>query len=1114
MNMRRSFPVTFLLIALALTVAGLSLAADVTNPSGSTVVGLIGTADDDTYINQGTVNGDVSMLQGGQDVVNNSGSITGDINMGGGGYDTVVNSGSVTGNVALQDEGTMTNTASGTIGGSILANILPGNSGAHSFFNYGVVTGMILGNILGSGDVYIYNAGSVGSLSGNQVLGEGNVVIVNYGNVTGDIYGQGATPSSSVPSISITNYGKVGGIITGTENRPGNVYINNASTGVAGQLIGSSAGDGSVYIINSGTANLIAGSSDASGDVTIVNSSTGLTGSIIGATNFTGNVSINNSGTVLGNLIGAQASTGNVSIVNSGSVGGILAGGFALTGNVNVINSGSAVGLYGGFNVIGNVYVLNSVSASLGIIGNQGGQGNVTIINTGYVGSVGITGIAGGGTGNAYIFNSGTVLGGITAGPGDDTVVLAEGSSVGGVVDGSDGTDTLVFQGMGTLNSVAWGSTYINFENLGFQNGTTTLTGDWDLGSGTVLVNSGGTVILASGASLRAYGLTINYGGTANIYGSAVISGPTSVGGQLSVASGGTLSTGTLAIAQGGRTDVAGTLTTGSTSVDGLLHVNGTLVSPSVTIGSTGYLWGTGLLQGSLVSYGTLAPGNSIGTLTIQGSLTMQPGSVYQAQLASDGASDLIRVLGPATINGGWVSTSLPQALYPDRFSWKILSATGGVSGGFDGVDGQPNSQTLSLHAITYDDHVSLEVWRKPYASFGAGPDARAVGGALDRLVPLAAGRQDDLANLMLGMDWTYSQPQIASALQRLSPEMYTSYLQAGLEGSAIFGQALERRVQEVRRGRQLGLAAGPQGAGALLAVSDEAAPLAEPQGSPPGSPDWNFWGEGLGSWSRRAASSGYLGYSQRLGGLAGGVDGRLNDWLLVGLGVGASKSSLEWGQPYLSGGLRGLHTGVYTGVELGGLHAQASLAYSEYQANGRRDIDLPGVSHLQATGDSRSRAGLADLNAGYDWRLAGWLAGPTAGFSYAKIQQDGFQETGAGGLSLGLDDGQQESLTSRLGLQAASKLELGAWQFSPSLSLEWQHQYHTARPGLDARFPGCGDAAFKVEGLAPVADLAMLRAGLSTRLRDRLALFADLGLAQGHDYNAQSVQFGLQYAF
>jgi outer membrane autotransporter protein len=363
-------------------------------------------------------------------------------------------------------------------------------------------------------------------------------------------------------------------------------------------------------------------------------------------------------------------------------------------------------------------------------------------------------------------------------------------------------------------------------------------------------------------------------------------------------------------------------------------------------------------------------------------------------------------------------------------------------------------------------------------------------------------------------MDWSYSREQLASTLRRLSPEMYTSYLSAGLEGSTIFDGALQRRQDEARLAGKHNLHRGPQGEGLLAAVAEEAAPQAEIPAAGPELQGWELWGGALGSWSSRAGGGGRLGWRQDLGGLAGGLDGKITDWLSLGLGLGATQSRLDWGQSYLSGGLKGLHTGLYAGAEAGGLHGQAALTYSQYQANSRRDIDLPSGSAGQATGDFRSWVGQARLSGGYEWHWQDWLTGPIAGLRYARIQQDGFQEGGAGACSLGVEDADQDSLTSRLGWQASVKRNLGSLEIMPSLSLEWQHEFAAGDPEITARFPGYGDAPFRVSGQAPVADMALLRAGLNLRVRERLAAFVEYGASYGGSYSANAIQAGLQFQF
>src|SRR5690606_26440846 len=111
------------------------------------------------------------------------------------------------------------------------------------------------------------------------------------------------------------------------------------------------------------------------------------------------------------------------------------------------------------------------------------------------------------------------------------------------------------------------------------------------------------------------------------------------------------------------------TLTGDSSGYDGLTTVNrGKLIvgdalgngklGGDVTVLDGATLGGYGTLGsgvGSLVdiqSGGILSPGNSIGTLTINGYLSLQAGSYLKTELAGDGSADLVNVSGRANIGG------------------------------------------------------------------------------------------------------------------------------------------------------------------------------------------------------------------------------------------------------------------------------------------------------------------------------------------------------------------------------------------------------------------------------------------------------------------------------
>ncbi|WXF86271.1 S8 family serine peptidase [Pseudomonas syringae pv. atrofaciens] len=88
----------------------------------------------------------------------------------------------------------------------------------------------------------------------------------------------------------------------------------------------------------------------------------------------------------------------------------------------------------------------------------------------------------------------------------------------------------------------------------------------------------------------------------------------------------------------------------GDTLVNGgLLSVNGSLVS-DVQVNAGGTLGGNGQIGGLTArNGGIVAPGNSIGTLQVNGNVTLEPGSTYAVEL-SPTASDRIVATGSATV--------------------------------------------------------------------------------------------------------------------------------------------------------------------------------------------------------------------------------------------------------------------------------------------------------------------------------------------------------------------------------------------------------------------------------------------------------------------------------
>lgn len=312
---------------------------------------------------------------------------------------------------------------------------------------------------------------------------------------------------------------------------------------------------------------------------------------------------------------------------------------------------------------------------------------------------------------------------------------------------GSSSAD-VTFNG-GALETTATFSSSRNYVFSGAAafntNPSTTLTISGDLSSsGNVSKEGTGTLILSgsntatgnieiSAGSLEVTGSGSLSGGALTVASSATcdISGM-SAGSQTiaSLAGGGNLNLGSKALTIGGSSDAtfsgvisgsAGTVTkqgtgvwtisgantyTGDTTVEaGTLWLQGTIAG-DMQVDSSALLKGAGTVQGSVTVDGALRPGNSIGTINIEGDLTLNDSSTLTIELDPT-SSSLVDITGDASIDG--TLSLLPQGgSYTAGTTYTILRAGGDLSGTFDSLISSNSNLNFEVTYDTDNDWVRL----------------------------------------------------------------------------------------------------------------------------------------------------------------------------------------------------------------------------------------------------------------------------------------------------------------------------------------------------------------------------------------------------------------------
>ncbi len=506
----------------------------------------------------------------------------------------------------------------------------------------------------------------------------------------------------------------------------------------------------------------------------------------------------------------------------------------------------------------------------------------------------------------------------------------------------------------------------------------------------------------------------------------------------------------------------------------GSAFVNNATFTGDIT--NSGYLGGSGTFTGRVVNNGTVAPGNSIGTLTVNGSYTQAAGSSYTVETNAQGQSDRIAVSGApgtATIAAGTSVLVAPAATgpYAPRTTYTILSASGGVTGTYSSV---ASNLPFLLPSLSYDaNNVYLALQIGGFARQAQTPNQAAVGAALDAG---AIGATGDFATV-LGAFSTMNAQQGVAALNTISGQNYSAFSSTGIATTQIFMTNFANTV------------GGTSGGGnrvALAQACDVACDSSEPA-------RWGAWGGALGGFGvvGGTANAGTLTYN--LGGFAAGLDRRVTDELLVGVTAGFTSGS-QWVGGFSGRGLSDtFQAGLYASYAKNAIYVDGLAAYAYSDNQMQRQITIPGLSRT-ANGRTGANLFFGQLEAGYRFDIGGRADAyitPFARLQGATATQSAFSESGAGALDLSVAAQTTNSLRSVLGAQLGGALDLG-WRdrLAMTVKLGWGHEYaDTARP-VAASFVGAPASGFTTYGAAPQRDSVVLGLSASTAIADATSLY------------------------
>jgi outer membrane autotransporter protein len=622
---------------------------------------------------------------------------------------SVINSGVLTGLrrgiTTYGGLGTITN--SGTIAGQLRSGVDIASGGMLTNTSTGIITGGSFGVVTDGGVATVVNAGMItggAPNSGNigvQLSAGGSVNNQVGGTITGDFgvfaYGGDATVINAGTIITTGTASFNQAVAFGSPNDTQNFNDTVINSG----LIASATGVAVAFGNGTNLLELLPGASF----VGAVNGGTGTnvmefgagtgTGSFtgLGSSNFTGFNTVKVDAGASWNFTGANVVSQGVSLTNAGS----LTNSGTLTNNGSFVDTGV---LTNSGSIAGNV----ALSAT-GILNNTGAisvasgsavtvtDGVASITNHGLIQATGTDGVGVLFTGSASgtVDNFGTIAGGsgtaVKFAGGTNELIIESGGVLSGLADGGAGTNTLVFEGTGSLTNAQ----ILHFQSVQFASSS----GSIDSGSTVdnpvitgVIANSGtltGTVTVASGATLTNGGIvntTTASTNSGNFSNTGAIVNTSTFANAGSLANSGTITT------TGGVFSNSGSFANGSTgTVTGDTNgiVGGGQITNSGTIlgtsGSGVYLIGPGTITNAA---GGFIKGGQYGILVSGGGAVQNAGTILDDGVAgaSLGSNASMTNASTGTIGGvvGVQFTGTGATLTNNG----TITGTGGVAVQFD----------------------------------------------------------------------------------------------------------------------------------------------------------------------------------------------------------------------------------------------------------------------------------------------------------------------------------------------------------------------------------------------------------------------------------------------
>lgn len=226
------------------------------------------------------------------------------------------------------------------------------------------------------------------------------------------------------------------------------------------------------------------------------------------------------------------------------------------------------------------------------------------------------------------------------------------------------------------------------------------------------------------------------------------------------------------------------------------------------------------------------------------------------------------------------------------------------------------------------------------------------------------------------------------------------------------------------------------------------------------------FWTQGFGTYAEQELRESIQGFSATTGGVAFGVDKRVQDDVVFGLAYSYSYTTVDGSNSNNETKVQGHQATLYGSHDLDrnifqtdGVFVDGQLSYGYNDYEGERHIKVGAVSR-RADSDYDGAQISTKFDLGKTFNLPGeFRFTPTAGISYSHVSIEEYTETNAGASSLKLKEQDYDILNLNLKTKLSRTFQVAGLDLTPEMHIGYSYEVIHDQIQTTANLTGGGDS-------------------------------------------------------